>query len=179
MAKDYIRGEVAAVDYHFYINGMIEEAEDYLELIDTLFRAKGTETIYIHLNTPGGSLTTTMQILNAMRASEATVVTIADGEVASAGSLILFTGQHVGVHDFSYVMMHDGSSGNVGKFNENVKAAMFNSQLLRKIYEEVYSPFFSKEEINAVLDGKDMWLTAEEVTERLAKKVEQEEEVDE
>jgi len=178
-SKENMRVHVESIALHFYINEAIIEADDYVDLIDALYQGQPNQTIYIHLNTPGGNLNIAMQIINAIGASQANVVGLADGEVASAGSLILFACPMIGVQDFCYVMLHDGSEGAFGKINENLKQAQFTSKLLNKICHKVYGPFFTEEEINSVLDGKDMWLMAEELEERLNKAKEQGESIDE
>lgn len=167
--KENLKVHIESVAFHFYINDAISDPDDYVELIDALYQGQPNHTIYIHLNTPGGDLGITMQIINAIRSSEATVVGVADGQVASAGSLLLFSCPNIGIQPLSYVMLHDGSEGAFGKANENLKQAQFTSKLLSKIAHSVYEPFFSKEEIDNVLDGKDMWLTSDEVEERIMK----------
>ncbi len=104
--KDNVRVHVEAVAFHFYINDVIDDADDYTELIDALYQGQPNHTVYIHLNTPGGRLDVTMQVINAIRSSEATVVGIADGQVASAGSLILFACPNIAVQPMSYEMLH-------------------------------------------------------------------------
>lgn len=170
--KDNYRGKVSALDHHFFVSGPIEEEEDYIDLIHTLYTAQPSETVVLYLNTPGGRLDLTMQIINAMRSSEADVIAIADGAVASAGSLILFAAPNIGVQPLSYVMMHDGTEGLGGKSNENLKQAQFTTKLMRQICRSIYGPFFSEEEIDSLLDGKDMWLTSEDVESRINKVVE-------
>lgn len=167
--KDYYRGQVAAIQHHFYISGPIGDAEDYIDLIDCLYSGKQGEGVVLHLNTPGGQLDTTMQIINAIRASECDVIALADGPVASAGTLILFACPNIGIQDFSYLMLHDGSEGVLGKMNENLKQAQFSAKLLEKIYMDVYQPFFSEKEIKSIIGGKDMWLSSEEANERIVK----------
>lgn len=165
--RELERAHIASVDRHFYINGPIDDEDDYIDLIDTLYQGKPNETVVIHLNTPGGRLDITMQILNAIRTSEAEVVGIADGQVASAGSLLLFACPNIGVQPYSYCMLHDGSEGAFGKVNENLKQALFTTKLLSQIAHSVYEPFFTKEEIDKVLDGNDMWLTSEDIEDRI------------
>lgn len=167
LAKENLKVHIESVALHFYINDAIEDADDYVELIDALYQGQPNHTIYIHLNTPGGRLDVTMQIINAIRSSEATVVGIADGQVASAGSLILFSCPNIGVQPMSYVMLHDASEGSLGKVSENLRQAQFTSKLINKIAHSVYEPFFTKEEIDEILDGKDMWLSSEDVEERI------------
>jgi ATP-dependent protease ClpP protease subunit len=91
------------------------------------------------------------------------VVTCADGLVASAGSLLFFSGHSFLVGEFCQVMLHDGSSGEWGKINENLKSAKHLSDRLRRIYHSVYGRFFSEEEVDQVLNGSDLYLTADEV----------------
>ena len=166
------RVHLGSVDRHFYISGAIEDEEDYTDLIDALYTGKSNETIIIHLNSPGGRLDVTMQILNALKVSDADVITVADGEVASAASLILFASQQIAVQPYSYIMIHDGSGGNFGKLNENLKQASFIAELTKKLYRDIYIPFLTEEEVDKVLDGKDMWLSSEEVNERVKKTAE-------
>jgi|694.fasta_scaffold01034_8 ATP-dependent Clp protease protease subunit len=175
--KDMERVHINGVDRHFYINGIIEDEDDFVDLIDCLYQGKPNENIYIHLNTPGGRLDITMQLLNAIKASEATVVGIADGQVMSAGSIILFACPNISIMPYSYLMMHDGSEGLGGKMNENIKQAIFTQALLKKIYMDVYQPFFSVEEIEGILGGKDMWVSAEDIMQRVQNVVEQAEAV--
>lgn len=165
--REIERAHIGSIERHFYLNGPIDDEEDYVDLIDTLYQGKGNENIYIHFNTPGGRLDITMQLLNAIKSTEAEVVGIADGEVASAGSILLFSCPNIAIMPYSYVMMHDGSSGFGGKMNENIKQAQFTSELIRGIYHDVYNPFFTKAEIDSVLDGKDMWVSAEELRKRI------------
>lgn len=167
--KDIERVHLSGVDRHFYITGPIDDEEDYIDLIDALYTGKGNETIIIHLNTPGGRLDIAMQIINAIKGSDAEVITLADGEVASAGSLILFSSTQIAIQPYSYIMLHDGSEGTRGKLNENLKQAQFSHKLITKLYKDIYIPFFSEEEIEQVLEGKDLWLMSEEVNERLKK----------
>lgn len=153
--------------HHFYLYEEIGPACDYVELIHTLESASPNDVIYIHINTPGGRLNTTVNIIQAMKECAATVVTCADGDVYSGGSLILFAGSAMRISDYCQVMIHDGSYGLGGKVNENLGQAMQESRRIKSIYEDIYYPFLTKKEIKQVLDGKDMYLNADEVCARV------------
>ena len=161
--KDMCRAQTTAITYHFYIHGAIEGSEDYIDLLDALYNATPTDLIILHLNTPGGSLDTAVEIIHAIAQTEATVVGSADGLVASAGSLIFFACHTFVLGEFCEVMLHDGSGGQGGKMNENLKATLFSTARLANIYHKVYGRFFSEEEVQAVLDGADLYLSAEDV----------------
>lgn len=177
MVKDpALRMEVTSSEFHYYISGKLDEAENYVELIDLLYGGRPQDTVYIHLNTPGGYLDSAIQIINAINATKSQVITVADGSVASAGTLILFSGDGIMINPFSYAMLHDGAEGLIGKLSENLKQAQFSSRFIRELCHHVYQPFFTEEEVDSILDGKDMWLTATELNERVVKAAKQQEE---
>jgi ATP-dependent protease ClpP protease subunit len=161
--KDICRAQTTAITYHFYIHGAIEGSEDYIDLLDALYNATHDDIIILHLNTPGGYLDTAVEIIHAIAQTQAQVVGSADGLVASAGSLIFFACDSWALGEFCEVMLHDGSNGFGGKMNENLKAATFATQRLAAIYHKVYGRFFAEEEVQAVLDGSDLYLSAEDV----------------
>lgn len=174
--KDYMRAQANVITYHFYIHGEIGDSEEYVDLLDTLYTASESDIIMLHLNTPGGYLNTAVEIIHAIAQSSGTVITCADGQVASAGSLIFFAGHQFIIGEFCEVMLHDGSGGNIGKINENLKSAQFTAERLSHIYHTVYGRFFSEEEVEDVLNGKDLYLNSEAVEKLIQNKLEELEE---
>ena len=178
--KDYIREQATGITSHIYIHGEIGESEDYVDLLQALYNATPADTIILHLNTQGGYLNTAVEIIHAIAQCEGQVVGSADGLVASAGSLIFFACHSFLLGEFCEVMLHDGSGGAIGKINENLKSAKFTSKRLSHIYHTVYGRFFSEEEVDSVLDGRDLYLTAGDVEQLMEKAFEaaEEEEAD-
>jgi ATP-dependent protease ClpP protease subunit len=174
--RDYVRAQSTGITYHFYIHGEIGDSEEYVELLDTLYNATDRDILILHLNTPGGYLNTAVEIIHAIAQCEGHVFGSADGLVASAGSLIFFACEQYILGEFCEVMLHDGSGGAIGKINENLKAAEFTSKRLSHIYHTVYGQFFSEEQVNDVLDGKDLYLTAGDVEQLLKQALETTEE---
>lgn len=176
--RDFVRVNPIGMTYHFYIHGEIGGSEDYIDLLDTLYSATGSDIIILHLNTPGGYLNTAVEIIHAIAQTEAMVVGSADGLVASAGSLLFFACHSFLLGEFCEVMLHDGSSGEFGKINENLKSAEHSSKRLSNIYHTVYGRFLSEEQVDSVLDGKDLYLTAGDVEQLIKPVIEDDEEED-
>lgn len=153
--------------YHFYIIEEIQEPDAYLDLINTLKTAEEHDTIFIYLNTPGGSLQTTVQILSAMRQSIATIVTCLEGEVCSAGTLIFLAGTKHVINANCTFMIHNYSQWIGGKGNEVALRVKYSEQYFKKLAMDLYNGFLSEEEIQAVIDGKDYWMDSEEVMKRI------------
>lgn len=153
--------------YHFYIITEIDQPEAYLDLINVLKTAEAHDTIFIYLNTPGGSLSTAVQIIGAIRQCAGTVVTCLEGEVCSAGTMIFLSGHRHIISPHSTFMIHNYSHWFGGKGNEVVSYIRYQEQYFRKLARDVYSGFLTDEEIDAVFDGKDFWMDSDEVLRRL------------
>jgi len=154
---------------HFYINQEIEEPEKYTEMVHRIQFASPMDIVYIHLNTIGGDLSTGMQIINAMKASHAHVVTAIEGEVASMGTFIFLCGDEFVVHDYSIMMIHNYTGGVFGKGHEQIAALTATTKFVKSFMTQVYTPFLSEEEIKQILDGADLYLQAPDIRKRLVK----------
>lgn len=156
-----------SVSHNFYLYGELTEVENYVELIDTLDNASESDQINIFLNTVGGNLMAAVSIMHAMNRSNANVVAIADGEVASAGTLIFFSAPTKIIMPYSYVMLHDVSTTIGGKLSDSIKGISAISKLISDIAHDVYFPYFTTSEIEEILEGKDFYCDSEELHQRL------------
>ena len=164
--------------YHFYITSEIGDVEHFLELIHTLKTAEPHDTVFIYLNTPGGNLRTTIQLITAMRQTNATIITCLEGEVSSAGTMIFLTGHKYLVNPNCSFMIHNYSGGILGKGQEIAAHAKFIEKYSRSLLNDIYNDFLTENEIEEVLEGRDIWLTSEQVIERLGNKVKDTSELD-
>lgn len=153
--------------YHFYIIDEIGEPGMFLDLINTLKTAEEHDTIFIYLNTPGGSLQTTIQIISAMRQCAANIVTCLEGEVCSAGTLIFLAGNKHIVNPNCTFMIHNYSQWIGGKGNEVALRVKYSEQHFKKLAMDLYKGFLSEQEIQSVIEGKDYWMDSDEVIRRL------------
>lgn len=153
--------------YHFYIITEIGEPESFLDLINTLKTAEEHDTIFIYLNTPGGALQTTIQILSAIARCSATVVTCLEGEVCSAGTLIFLSGDKHIVNPNCTFMIHNYSHWLGGKGNDVALRVKYSEQYFKKLASDLYKGFLTEREIDQVVQGKDYWMDSDEVIERL------------
>ena len=172
----YITTDPKGFNYKAYLYEDIGPLEDYIDLIDLLNSASSEDTVYIYINTGGGYLDTTISIVEAIRQSQADVVTVAEGRVQSAGSIIFFSAHMHVIKDFCEIMLHDASGGFGGKFNEVEGGFAAKRKVLSELYNTVYTPYFTKKEIKKILEGKDLHLSATDIRERMDKVFGEEEE---
>lgn len=154
-----------------YITDGIEEPASYNELCHLLKSAVRGDTVTLHLNTPGGMVDSAFMINDAIKASKAKVTAHLTGTVASAGTLITMACDNIIVSDHLSFMIHNYSAGMIGKGHEMKARQEFMDSSLNEAFKAFYRGFLSEEEMQSVIDGKDMWIGSAEVTTRWANKV--------
>ena len=95
----------------FYIYGDIGEVDQYIDLIHALDTASEDQIIHLRIATCGGYVDSAVAILNSIARSKATIVTHADSNVQSAGTLIFLAGNQFKLYPHSNFMFHHCSSG--------------------------------------------------------------------
>ena len=157
--------------HHFYITGEIEsEVDRYIDMINIIKTAEVHDKIFLYLNTPGGSINTTIQIVSAINQSNAEVITVIEGEVCSAGTFIFLAGDNYIVNDNCSFMIHNYSHGLYGKGAEVAGYIKFAEKHFAHLVNNFYKDFLTEEEIQDVLNDKDFWMSSDEVLERLKKR---------
>lgn len=155
--------------HHFYILGVIEGPEKYLDLVQTLKTVEEHDTVFIYINSVGGSLYTTIQIINAIQNCHGTVVTVLEGEACSAATIIFLAGHKHVINPFGAFMVHKYSHGVEGKGSDVREQVKFTERYFDQIAYALYADLMTQEEIAQMLDGKDFWFSSDEVLERLLK----------
>lgn len=155
---------------HVYLTDGIDEPSFYNELCHSLYCADESDTYYLHINTPGGMLDTTFMLLDAMRNSKAHIIGHLTGTVASAGTIIALTCDELLCSDDLSWMSHYYSSMIGGKGNEIKARQEFTERTTSTTFRRIHEGFFTKKEIEEMIDGKDFWLDENDVRERWARK---------
>ena len=156
---------------HYYLSGFIEVPTSYVKMIYSITTAGMDETIIIHLNTAGGDLSTGIQLINAMKYSQAHIICSLEGEAYSLGSLIFLAADEFLVHDNSTMMIHNFSGGIYGKGNEQVQQLEATIKWFNNLARDYYLPFISEKELTDILKGEDLWLQTDDIRKRLTKMV--------
>ena len=153
--------------HEFYLSGEVQDAEEYIEWFDVIRNASATDTIRIYINSPGGDLFTTLQFLRVMSDTEATIVTSVEGACMSAATMIFLHGHVHEITPHSLFMFHNYSAGTFGKGGEMYDQLQFERTWSENFMTEVYTDFLTQEEIQSMLNNKDIWMGSEEVVRRL------------
>ena len=164
------------------IFGMAED-ESSFDKENSISLSKQTKNIY-HLwlideigepkqyfNCYGGDLFTAIQIVTQIKTCSAQVVCQIESTCASAATMVALACDGLICYPHGYMMIHTSSGVSYGKQSDIKKQEEFYNPWLEDFFTEIYKHFLTKKEISDILDGKDMWLNANEIMERFKKRV--------
>jgi len=157
--------------YHAYLHGSIEDPFMYNKLAFSISTLDKGEQLILHINTPGGVIDSALAICDAMKNTQGIVIAHLTGTVASAGTIIPMFAHRIIISDHLSFMVHNYSSGLQGKGHELKSQQKFQDAHLNEFFRTAYAGFLTEDEMDAVIDGRDMWLNSEEVKERWDRKV--------
>ena len=118
-------------DYVMYIDDL-SWLEDHQERLQLIRMATPDDSIRIVINSPGGVVSIAMAYVNAMAESAANIVTHAEGNVCSAGTVLWLAGEERTVSPLTMFMFHNYQGGTWGD------GANMHSQI---IFEKAYFEF--------------------------------------
>jgi len=152
--------------HSFYLYD-VTDPSDYTDWFDTIRNASENDIIKIHINSPGGNLLTTIQLMRALNESAATIVCSVEGECMSAATMIFLQADLIEVSEHSMFMFHNYSGGTFGKGGEMMDQLKYESAWSEKLLRSVYEDFLTEDEIGMMLNNKDLWMDGDEVAERM------------
>jgi len=151
----------------FYIVGDIEDPEQYVEWFDSIRNCGSSDVIRLHFNSMGGDLFTAIQFMRVLRECQGLVLGSIEGACMSAATLIFLACDTFEVSAHTSFMIHNYSGGTFGKGGEMMDQLTFESKWSENLFRDAYTDFLSAQEIKDVLKGQDLWLSADQVVERL------------
>lgn len=119
----------------------------------------GKPTIYLHINTPGGSVFDGIAAMDTIirLKKKINIVSVIDGCCASAGTFISLVATKRIMHEHSYMLIHQLSNGLWGKYSE-LKDEMKNSDELMSMIKDVYEEYTNvpSDKLEEILEH-DIW----------------------
>lgn len=155
--------------YEHYLDYALEDPSKARQLCTLLRGVEEHDIVFIRVNSPGGRFDLCAQILNAIRECRAKVVGVIEQECASAATMIFLACDQWQVQPWAEMMIHNASYGVIGKSHEVSARVRASEERMRQVITTEYKGFLEEDEINRVLDGADIYLTADQIVARLEK----------
>jgi len=152
--------------YHINLDEEIGEPSKYRRVFDVLKNAYENDLIFLRINTLGGLLSTTIQLIQYLDMCKATII----GELYqaySAGSAIALRCHEIIMSPHSSMMIHNMSTGAIGKIKDIKDSTDFNYKQSELFCEDMYEGFITEDEMNSVKRGMDIYFDAKEIEKRL------------
>jgi ATP-dependent protease ClpP protease subunit len=156
-----------AYKHELHLKGPVTDPEDYVEWNRLIRSAGPNDTIEFHINSPGGNVYSATELINSFLTTDAHIHVVLSGIVASAGTILMMVGDSFEIAPHTTFMFHNYSGGTIGKGNEMHVKMEYEREWSKEFMHDVYMDLLSEEEINQLLDGRDFWLSSDEIGERL------------
>ena len=155
--------------YHFIGQVNDKSVWDCTQQVGRWARRAPQEPITIIFNSPGGGVIAGLALFDQIldwRKQGHHVTTIVRGYAASMGSILLQAGDDRVVGPSAWVMIHEVSSGSIGKVSDQEEDLETTKRMQDQLAEILASrSHLSKEQIKRKWRKKDVWLTAEQTIE--------------
>lgn len=153
--------------YVIRLSRTITEADDFEDEFQVLAAAGPNDVVKIIINSDGGTISTALLLCKAIRECEAHTVAFIGMFCASSATLIALACSEWEIDTESSFMIHTATYGLYGKAQEVSAQARHMDKMITRLMYSAYTGFLTQEEIQGVIDGKDMWLEGEELAGRL------------
>ena len=152
-------------DYVIYIDDF-SWLEDHQERLQLIRMATPDDSIRIVISSPGGVVSIAMAYVNAMAESAANIVTHAEGNVCSAGTVLWLAGEERTVSPLTMFMFHNYQGGTWGDGANMHSQIIFEKAYFERLVERFYGNVLTEEEINRIKGGGQVWMDEIEVLSR-------------
>ena len=161
----YVQNLARTID--LYLSGEIKEPSEYVDWLDIINKASENDIIFLHINSPGGLLSSALQLRESLLNCSAHTIASVEGECCSGATMIFLSCKETRMSKNARFMIHSYSGGTFGKAHEIYSSIDFDKDWFKNLCEDIYGGFLTDKEIDEVLNGKDFWFNADETYKRL------------
>lgn len=152
-------------EHVIYIHDL-EYMEDHFHKLQQIRQANPDDMVRVVINTYGGRVDIAMAYVSAMRESQATVVTHAEGQVCSAGTILWLACKERTVAPMTEFMFHNYQGGAYGDGANIYTQVLFYKQHFDRLIDYFYKDVLTEGEINTIKGGGQVWLDEVEISKR-------------
>lgn len=157
-----------------YLQDSINELDEHMDQIEAIRSASEDDIIEVYcISNRGGYVDTIVPLCNALATTPAHTVCFVEGHCGSAGTFPSMVCAEVHVGAYASFMLHcaQGGSG-YGTMMNSAESARFFEKQCSDLLEDIYYGFITPEEARMLHDGRELYLNADDIRERLEKRKE-------
>lgn len=154
----------------FFLDEEIMQPSYYRNLLQILLSANEGDIVELWINSCGGDLSSAESIIAGIMSTEARVLGVLNGKAYSAASMIALNCHELIVLPTASLMAHEATYAAVGKGSDIRSYTEFSNRKIDQVIDQCYEGFLTPEEIAQVKVGKEIWMLADEIIDRLQKR---------
>lgn len=154
-------------DHVIYIDDL-SWLEDHQDRLQVIRQASPDDTIRVVINSPGGVVSIAMAYVSAIRESQAQVVTHAEGNVCSAGTILWLAGKDRTVSPLTEFMFHNYQGGTYGDGANMYAQIAFEKHYFDRLMDTFYTGVLTETELATIKGGGQVWMDEIEILKRTA-----------
>ncbi len=163
LVNQYVNNE-----YTVRFTRAIESADDFEDEFQLFACAGERDVIRLDICSPGGSMDTGHLLCRALSNTAAHTIAYIGPTCASAATAVALACEEWEIDDMSSFMIHTASYGYVG-IAPHVKANVDHcDMMINRFVRTTYAGFLNDDEIERVIDGKEVYFEGEELAQRLS-----------
>ena len=168
----YYESQISNTITHVYLSQNIGAPAAYIPLIQMFNSRQPGDVVHLHINSYGGRLDAGIQILTAMRTSQAQVIGHLEGVAYSMAALLFLACDGHALSPYGKLMLHTYSGGGGGGKAPDQRAAQDAiDDTYARLVQDICVPFLTKREVKDMLENmRDLYFGYEEIIERLEPK---------
>ena len=153
--------------FQVHINTDIYGAEHYSQIFDLLLEAGEEDTVQFFIESAGGDMAGLNTLLEGIKMTDAYVVAVIVGQAHSCASLLALSCHDVIVCDGAEMLCHGVRSGMIGKLADIEAWSEHTKKVANRLLQETYTGFLLPQEISEIQQGRELWLDADQIRDRL------------
>lgn len=174
--------ECSKSECHIYLTDEIKGPDYYIEQYKVLAKAKATDVVYIHLAGPGGQGDGLVYLINAIKSSKAKVVSVVDGNIASADAVLAIVNKDYIINGDVQVLFHSisttgmteeicrnqsGSDRGLSTYSKCIEDLPKMTDFYNSVINKYVLPLLTTRERTDYLNGHDIIIDGKELKKRL------------
>lgn len=156
-----------------HLDGPILSARHYRMVASEAADLSENDELEFRISSPGGDMNGLIALLDVINTTEANVTAVIAGESHSAASMLAVSCPNVVVSPYATMLVHNASLGaGRAKAYDLKQYVDHTTEFCNNLFRDVYTGFLSEDEVEEVIQGKELWMGADEISERLEQMME-------
>lgn len=170
---EFYTEQISNIVMTVHIDEEIKEPAYYRQVVQGISNLSEGDQLTFNISSPGGRLDGLEVVLSAIDNTEAVTIANIAGQCHSAASILALQCNIIYVSPHASMLVHFVNFGSAGPSNHVQKQTEHIKKVSEKLFRETYYGFLTEDEIKRCIeDDYQLWLDNEQIIERLERRQE-------